>query len=254
MFRIILVLILLVPHFTYAADRFSAADKKAVEGIVHDYLIKNPQILIEMTTALRQQQADQMEANVIKQLPALASQLFFDKTDPMLGNPNGTITIVEFFDYQCPHCKPMGAILNNIVKNNANVRVIYKEFPIFGAPSQFATKAAFAAHMQGKYTQLHDILLNSQERFNDQMILGFAQKAGLDMAKLQTDMKSDELQKQIANTYQLAGKLGIDATPAFIIVKTPVNGRPVTQEELKASFIFGEASAAMLNKAIDKAK
>src|SRR5690606_23849156 len=106
------------------------------------------------------------------------------------GNPKGSITVVEFFDYQCPHCVDMSPVLEEATKKNANVRVVYKEFPIRGPQSEFASRVALAANLQGKYLPVHNAILNANQPLTNDIILLLAKNAGAEIEKIKTDQNS----------------------------------------------------------------
>lgn len=177
---------------------------------------------------------------------AILDSLFHDSNDPVIGNKNGKITIVEFFDYQCSHCVNMAYTLENIVKNNPDVRVVYKEFPIRGAMSDVAARAALAANMQGKYYPLHHALLTTDQSLSESTILSIAKAKGLNVDKLKKDMSSATVNKIIAANKSLANRLGIAGTPAFFIGKTDATDTKAVKFEL------GEMSQSTLQEEITK--
>ncbi|MBA2657080.1 MAG: DsbA family protein [Tatlockia sp.] len=226
----------------------SDAQKMQVEKIVHDYLVNNPEILLEASQALQQKQQKTMQVQAQAAIQSNAEQIFNDALTTV-GNPKGNVTLVEFFDYQCIHCKKMSPIISELVKQNPNLRVVYKEFPIFGNTSEVASKAALAAAMQGKYLVLHTALLKLDGRLTDEMIMDAAKSAGLDVAKLKTDMDSKAVTEALEANRQLAEKLHLMGTPAFIVVATP-------QGKMKAgstpAFIPGAASEQTLQDLVKK--
>lgn len=151
---------------------------------------------------------------------ANATPLFKNPQDPYIGNPKGNVTIVEFFDYECTYCVSMIPVINTIVRNNPNVRVVYKDFPIRGPASAFAARAALAANKQGKYRRFSHDLLVTNRRLTPNNIYDIAENAGLDVEKLKKDMDSPAIKGQLRNTFRLAHSLGISGTPVFYIGKT----------------------------------
>ncbi|MBA2651495.1 MAG: DsbA family protein [Tatlockia sp.] len=231
-----------------STNSVSDAQKLQVEKIVHDYLVNNPEILLEASQALQQKQQKQMQVQAQAAIQSNSEQLFNDSFT-VIGNPKGNVTLVEFFDYQCIHCKQMSPIIGELIKQNPNLRVIYKEFPIFGNTSEEASKAALAAAMQGKYLALHSALLKLDGRLTSEMIMDAAKSAGLDLAKLKTDMDSKTVTDALEANRQLAEKLHLMGTPAFIVAATP-------QGKMKPgstpSFIPGAASEKTLQDLVKK--
>ncbi len=216
------------------AANFGPSDTKAIEKIVHDYLLKNPEVLIEAMTALdtKQTAADKKQQNgaIAKHHDAI----FNDPTSFVAGNPKGDVTIVEFFDYNCGYCKRAFAPLMNTIKDDGNVRLILKEFPILGPTSVVATHATLAARKQGKYFEMHKALYLHKGGIDDDAIMTLAKSVGLDTTKLRRDMKDPEIDKIIARNEKLASELGVNGTPSFIIGDTPHPGA-LSANELKAA-------------------
>ena len=225
------------------------AQKKAIEKVVHDYLVNNPEVLIEASQALQQKQQQTMQQQAQAAIKDNASQLFNDSM-AVAGNPKGNVTLVEFSDYQCIHCKKMASVLSDLVKKDNNLRIVYKEFPIFGKSSELASRAALAAGMQGKYQAMHDALLKQEKRLNEELILSTAKSLGLNMAKLKTDMNSKAVTDALNANRELAEKLRLMGTPAFIVAATPAGK---FKEGSAPSFIPGAAGEEALQELIKKA-
>lgn len=232
-----------------AADNMSAEQKQAVEKVVHDYLVSNPEVLVEASQALQKKQQQDMQEQAKAAISENAKQLFDGKLS-VAGNAKGDVTMVEFFDYQCIHCKKMAPVISELIKSNNNLHVVYKEFPIFGKSSEVASRAALAAAMQGKYQQMHDALIKIDKHLDDKLVMDTAKAIGLNMAKLQKDMKSATVTDMLNANRQLAEKMHLMGTPAFVIAATPAgqfNGQ--TQPD----FIPGAASQPALQDMIKKA-
>ena len=229
----------------------SPAERAKIETVVHDYLLKNPQIIIEVMQILQRNQADQAQQTVKltqKAAPSFANALFHQASDPMAGNPKGAVTVVEFFDYQCPHCVDMAPVMASIIKANPNLRVIYKEFPIRGAVSEFAARAALAANLQGKYDAFSHALLTSNKPLSEAVIFEIATANGLDINKLKSDMESNAIKNQVKATIKLAQDLKLFGTPALFVGKTSAAGKePIT-------YIPGRADQPQLQNMIDQVK
>jgi protein-disulfide isomerase len=244
----------LVSSAVIAADAsntppMSDAQKKEIEKVVHDYLVSNPEVLLEASQALQQKQQQNMQQQAQSAIQENAAQLFQGKLTTA-GNPKGTVTVVEFFDYQCIHCKKMSPTIDKLLKKDKNLRVIYKEFPIFGKSSEVASRAALAAGIQGKYQVMHDALFKIDKRMDNKIVMDTAKSLGLDMAKLKTDMDSKEVSSILDANRQLAEKLHLMGTPAFIIASTPDGQLKAGSEP---SFIPGAASEESLQELIKKA-
>jgi protein-disulfide isomerase len=233
------------------ADNKSLSESQKVEvrKIIHDYLVSNPEVLIEASQALQQKQQQSMQQQAQAAISENAAQLFTDKMT-VVGNPKGSVTLVEFFDYQCIHCKKVAPVISELVKANSNLRVIYKEFPIFGASSEQASRAALAAAMQNKYLPMHEALIKQEKRLDDSLINQAAESIGLDMAKFKADLTSKTVTDALEANRKLAEKLHLMGTPAFIIASTPDGA---FKKDSTPSFIPGAASKESLQELIKKA-
>lgn len=231
------------------AANVSPAERAKIESVVHDYLVSNPQVIVEAVQTLQRKQYEQAEQTVKqtqKIAPQFANALFNQKGDPMAGNPDGAITIVEFFDYQCPHCVDMAPVIDSIIKANPNVRYIFKEFPIRGPVSDFASRAAIAANMQGKYYVFsHALLTAKQEPLTQDSILKIAKDAGLDVDKLKKDMDGDAVASQLKANIKLAQDLKLFGTPAFFISKS--------KNTTNVAYVPGQMNQQQMQAAIDTA-
>ena len=234
---------------TVSANNMSPEQQKEVEKIVHDYLVNNPEVLVEVSQALQQRQQQNVQQQAKGAIKENAEVLFGGKLG-VVGNPKGSVTMVEFFDYQCIHCKKMAPAIAALIKKDSNLRVIYKEFPIFGKSSEVAAKAALAAGMQGKYIQMHDALLKTEKRLDDKVVMEVAKSVGLNMTQLQKDMDSKTVTEQLEATRQLAEKMHLMGTPAFVIASTPAGQFDGKKEP---TFVPGAASEETLQDLISKA-
>lgn len=230
-------------------DTMSDAQKKQVQKVIHDYLVSNPEVLVEASNVLQQRQQMNMQQQAQSAIVKNADKLL-DGGVTVAGNPKGTVTLVEFFDYQCGHCKKMAPVVAELIKSNPNLRVVYKEFPIFGKSSDFASRAAIAAAMQGKYLPMHEALIKQDGRLNEQLVMDSAKTAGVDMDKLKTDMNSKTVTDALTATRQLAEEMHLMGTPAFVVIATP-NGK--MKEGSNPTFIPGAATKEALQELVKKA-
>ena len=233
-----------------AADSFNGTQKKSIETIVHDYLIQNPEVLVEASQNLQKKQQEAMAEQAKAAIADHAAQIFGGSAMTTVGNPKGNVTIVEFFDYQCIHCKKMSPVVNELIKKDSNVRVVYKEFPIFGKSSETASKAALAAAMQGKYEAMHDALIGQEKGLTDEMVMNIAKSLGLNMTKFDADMKSKAVTEQLDANRQLAEQLRLMGTPAFIVGSTPAGQ---FKSGSQPAFVPGAISLTSLQDLIKKA-
>ncbi|HYL33671.1 MAG TPA: DsbA family protein [Stellaceae bacterium] len=200
-----------------AAQSFSPAQKQEIDRLIQDYLKQHPEAVMDALKAA-QQQADAAKAAAAKKtIAARRNELVHDPNSVVAGNPNGNVTLVEFFDYRCPYCKAIEPSLEALIKEDGNLRVVYKEFPILGPTSVVASRVAIAARQQGKYAEFHDRMMALKGNIDDEAVMKVAQASGLDLTKLKRDMTAPDVGKIIQRNYALADALGIDATPALVI-------------------------------------
>jgi protein-disulfide isomerase len=226
-----------------APSTLSTEQTKQVEGVVHHYLVENPEVLVESFKTLKNREMDKRQQNTDNATNAHAKEIFNSPASPVLGNQAGDVTIVEFLDYRCPHCQTMGTVLDNLIKSDPKLRVVIKELPIFGKESQYAAKAALAAANQGKFPQLHAALLGNHGSLDEAKVKELAGAAGINIKKLETDLQNPGLDKQLSRNTALAQALQIEGTPAFVI-KNRMGG--------KALFIPGAASQENLQEMIGR--
>lgn len=198
------------------AKNIDDTDTPAIEQIVKDYLMKNPEIIREALQELERRTAEE-EQQRQKKLVSENRDLLVDPAYSFVaGNVNGDITVVEFFDYNCPYCRQAYKDLDKLLEEDKNVRVVLKEYPILGEASKQASLAALAARKQNKYMEFHTALLSAKGRINDEQITTIAKQVGLDVDQLQKDMKSKEIEDILNKNIEVGLKLGINGTPTFI--------------------------------------
>ncbi len=199
------------------AQPLSPEQKQEVGRLIHDYLQQHPEAVVDALKAAQQEAEAARAAQVQRAITAKRSELLHDPNSAVGGNPNGDLTLVEFFDYRCPYCKAIEPSLEALIKEDGKLRVVYKEFPILGPTSVFASRVAIAARRQGKYAEFHDRMMAFKGAIDDQTVMKVAEASGLDIAKLKSDMASATVDGIIQRNYALADALGIDATPALVI-------------------------------------
>jgi protein-disulfide isomerase len=202
---------------TVSAAEFSDSQRKEVETIIKDYLLANPDLLREMGQLLEQKEKLAEDEQRKGALVSNADQIFRDGTDFVVGNPNGKVTMVEFFDYNCGWCKKGFPEVMSLIKEDKDLKFVMKEFPIFGGDSDYAAQAAIAANKQGKYWDLHVAFFSHEGKITKEAVDEIAAAQGLDMARLKKDMESPETAGILERNRTLAQSLAINGTPAFII-------------------------------------
>ena len=191
-------------------------DREKMGEAIRDYLLKNPEVVEQALRALRaKRQAEQQrraEAAIAENGEALRAH----PMSPVSGNPQGDVTVVEFFDYRCGYCKRALPAMTALLEEDPNVRVVWKEFPILGPVSEFAARAAMAAVRQGRYYPLHLALMKEPE-LTERKVLDIAGRTGLDVERLRRDMEDPAIRAYLDETRALARKIGISGTPAFVV-------------------------------------
>lgn len=221
-----------------AASKFSPADKSAIEKIVRDYLVENPEVFLEIQSALETKMEKQQAEKFKAALADNAKDIYRRAEAPVAGNVNGDITVTEFFDYNCGYCKKSFTDIQALIKSDPKVRVVLKELPILSQDSVDAAKIALAAKQQGKYWEVHSGLLESKARATGASALAIAEKAGLNIAKLKADAEGDAVKAEIDAVRQLAQKMGIEGTPHFLVGDRSIAGAP---SDLQAKLASGIA-------------
>src|SRR6266852_8127614 len=155
--------------------------REQVEQIIHDYLLKNPEFLIEVLKAADAKQKQQQEEHTRAALAAKRDELLNDPSSPVGGNPRGDVTIVEFFDYRCPYCKQVLPALQTLLSEDHKLRFVYKELPVLGRQSVTAAHAALAAQRQGKYEAFHTAMMGTKGQITDDTVYKIAGSVGLDL-------------------------------------------------------------------------
>lgn len=215
-----------------ASSPFSSEERRAIDQRVRDYLLENPEIIMEAVEILRQREQAKAEKSRRQALDAHREGLEDPGPLEVFGNPDGDVTIVEFFDYRCPYCRSVTDTLLDVVREDGNTRLVMKEYPILGQASVFAARAAIAASMQGKYRDFHVALMTQVKQIDQASVLKLAERMDLDAAQLQRDMQSDTVDQELQRTFALAEALQIGGTPAFVIGDTLVPGK-IGKDRLK---------------------
>jgi protein-disulfide isomerase len=199
------------------AEGISPAQKIEFEKLVHDYLLEHPDILRDMSNKLEAN--DKVAADTARNttLTTQAKAIFHNPIDAVVGNPKGDVTIVEFMDYNCGWCKKSVTEMQALVAIDKNVRVVLKEFPIFGEGSEYAARAALASVKQGKYWEFHQAMFASEGKITPEVVDQIAKEHALDVAKMKVDMKAAEIDAAIKKNQAMAQSLALTGTPAFIV-------------------------------------
>jgi protein-disulfide isomerase len=202
------------------APGIDAGQRQAIEQIVKEYLVKNPEVIQEAIAELERRQEEGQKTAQASALKDSREALLNSPHGSTIGNPAGDITLVEFFDYNCGYCKRALTDLKTLVKADPKLKVVLKDFPVLGPESVEASRVALAAKQQLKGDKLFDFhtrLMETKGRANGERAMAVAKEMGLDMAKLQKDLDGEEVRAAIQENVGLGDKLGLTGTPAFVI-------------------------------------
>lgn len=188
-----------------------------IKALVAEALRQNPELILEALQALEARQAEAEAAAAAAVLNNERALLERDPNAPVLGNPDGDVTVVEFFDYNCPYCKRAMPEIDALLAQDGQIRLVLREWPILSEGSAVAARAALAARKQGKYPEMHNALMNMRGKLEADTVMRIAGEVGLDVDKLKTDMQSPEVEEHIATSMRLAESLGFNGTPSFVV-------------------------------------
>ena len=208
-----LALLVFYLFFTCQSVAAQSMTEDQVKQLALEAILENPEIIMQAVAILQQREKERAASGA----NSVRLEIESDPNAPNLGNPEGDVTVVEFFDYNCPYCRSAGQTVQALLEADANVRVIYREWPILGDDSVIAARAALAAREQGKYEAFHWALMSGDGRVTEAVIFKVARDLGMDVAQLEADMVSPAVEAHIALSNALAQQLGFTGTPAFIV-------------------------------------
>jgi protein-disulfide isomerase len=197
-----------------------SVDRKEVEKIVREYILQNPQIIGDALTELQNRsEAAEAEARTAV-VAAETDALLRSDDDVILGNPDGDVTLVEFFDFNCGYCKRAAPDVKALVAEDSGLRVVLKDFPILGSGSVEAAKVALSVkRLEGESAaqEFHARLIGVQGQINAGRALALAEEMGMDRKRIEEEMRSEEIAAIISSNLSLAQRLGLTGTPSFIV-------------------------------------
>jgi protein-disulfide isomerase len=201
-----------LPTGSAAADQFTPAQRAEIVQIMRDALKKDPSILRDAVSAMQADESEQQRAKIA----ALGDKLI-SPADPVAGDPNGDVTIVEFFDTRCPYCRKLEPSMANLLMRDHGVRLVYKDLPILGPASVLGSKALLAAQKQDSYEKLRAAIMSAPSDTTEAMIKDASMRLGLDWPRLKHDMDDPAIAARIDANVKLARSIGVDGTPALVI-------------------------------------
>jgi protein-disulfide isomerase len=200
-----------------AADGFTAAQKKELDTVIHDYLMNNPKVIMDAVEKFRQdQQAGEAKVFDAK-IKEKQVELYKNEKDPVAGDKKGDVTLVEFFDYNCGYCKHAFKDLQALMKADSKLKVVFKEIPILSESSYTAARYALASDRQGKYFEYHAALMEHNGAISEESLAEVAKSVGLNVEKLKKDADDPAIRAHIESNLSLAHDIGISGTPGFVI-------------------------------------
>ena len=211
-----------------SAQAFSDTQRSDIENIIKNYLMAHPEVLEDAMNELSKRQAAAEEKKHQEAIAKNAEEIFNSPRGVVLGNKDGDVTFVEFFDYNCGYCKRAMADMLDLLKNDSKLKVVLKEFPVLSEGSVDAAKVAVAVRMQDptgqKYLDFHQKLLGGRGPADKARAIAAAKDAGLDTAKIEKDLSSPEVKATIEENFKLAEDMGLNGTPSYVIGKQVVVG------------------------------
>ena len=224
----LLALALLGAPVSASAQSFTDTQRSDIEAIVKSYLIAHPEVLEEAMNELQKRQTAAETAKHEASITQNAEAIFNSPRGVTLGNKDGDVTFVEFFDYNCGYCKRAMADMLDLMKNDGKLKVVLKEFPVLSEGSVEAAKVAVAVRMQDptgkKYLDFHQKLLGGRGVADKARAMAAAKDAGLDTARIEKDLASPEVSATLAENMKLAEEMGLNGTPSYVIGKQIVVG------------------------------
>jgi protein-disulfide isomerase len=190
---------------------------EVIDRAIHDYILAHPEVLIQSLRIAKEREQERQAAAAKSLIASLRKELVEDPNTPVLGNPAGDVTLVEFFDYRCPYCRQVETFLQSLIQSDPGLRIAQKEFPILGPESAYAARVALAAHKQGKHKQFHDALMARRSNFDQATILKVVEEAGVDMDRIKVDINNPDVDSELRRTREIATALRLSGTPAFVI-------------------------------------
>jgi len=206
------------PSQTASPENSPPSDNDAaLQQAIHDYILAHPEVLIESLQRAKLKAEQSFAIAVKSKIVAFRKDLVDDPNAPVLGNPTGDVTLVEFFDYRCPYCRQVEPWLQTLIREDPALRVVEKELPILGPASVYAAHVAIAALKQGKHTQFRNALMAKKGNIDEAIILQVAEAAGLDIDRIKADMNGPDIDSEIRRSMEIAQALGLGGTPGFIV-------------------------------------
>lgn len=238
------------PATSTNSAEFSVPQVKKIEQIAHDYMVKNPQVIIEAVQELQkqeQQEAQKRYAEIKDNSQKHVQEIFATKpfSHPAIGSSKPQIIIAEFLSYQCPNCRATEPAIDELLKKNQDVQIMFILWPFEGEGDVYAARFALASQKQGKFRELHSALLNAPGMLTHEGVKKMAQDLKLDMVKLKQDLKDPNIDNELKANFKLAQQLNLIGAPAIFVTNSQLS---------KMSLIPGRATIEDFTKAISEVR
>jgi protein-disulfide isomerase len=211
-----------------SAQSFSDSQRSEIEAVIRNYLIAHPEVLEDAMAELNKRQASAEAEKHQASIAQNSDTIFNSPRGVVLGNKDGDVSFVEFFDYNCGYCKRAMADMLDLLKTDPKLKVVLKEFPVLSQGSVEAAQVAIAVRMQDpsgkKYLDFHQKLLGGRGPADKARALAAAKEAGLDVGRIEKDLASAEVRATIEENFKLAEAMGMNGTPSYVIGKQVVIG------------------------------
>lgn len=226
----IAVFLLATPLIAQEAEQpLNNAERAAIEQVVRDYILSNPEIIPEAIRILQRREQEERLAELKAGVADYGADLANPETAIVGGNPDGTVTLVEFYDYRCPYCEMNHPDIERLMAENPDLRILYRQFPIKDRPGEYplsllAAKMAIAATRQGGFEAFHDTVFAYEGTLSEDVLFSIAEETGLDTGQLRTDMDDPQIIEDIRTNMRLAVDIGFNGTPTYVVGETILEG------------------------------
>lgn len=222
----------------------TADQRQLVEKVLREYIRTNPEVILEALQEMQERRRTADPAQSVAALRERADEIFRNPADPVGGNPEGDVTLVEFFDYRCGFCKRVHPVVKKLLAEDGGIRFVYKEFPILGQPSLRAARIALAARGQDRYAAFSDALMSARGELTEERVFEIATTVGLDIDELKAEIGREgaAINRLIGDNLRLADSLGIRGTPAFVVGSRIIRGA-VGYDELRRAVAAARQTA-----------
>lgn len=223
---LVLTFLMMARGWSADEDSITGKQKIQIEQMIHDYLMDHPEVMLRSIQLYQENQTRSERERIRSRIDSPGDTIGRNPSTPVGGNPDGRVTVVEFFDYQCGYCKRTLPAVQELIRTDNTIRLVFKEFPILGDDSVLAARASLAIwnSWPGRYVAFHDALMGSRGRITEHRIRNIAETLGIDSNQLDKALENPAIGEEIERTRELARSMGVNGTPAFVIGSKLVPG------------------------------